>query len=133
LTLFKKPPNEELSARKKAYNVIFNRKRVDIEQYFGLLKLRFSMFRCGYCGPLKHLLTLFCLACTFTNKSLDRDRLTDINCRNTLMLERSLNREFKDKPFELVGDVAQLPEFERRERRSGVVYCYTPCQNEDEE
>ncbi len=130
LTPYKNPPNGELTARQKRWNTIFNGKRVDIEQFFGLLKLRFPMFRCGYRGPLEYLCVLFRLACALTNKSLDRNRLTDIERRNALMVERQLNREYKDKAFALVGDEANLPEFERRERHGRVVYHYT---RQDEE
>lgn len=133
LTPYKKPQNAELSAQQEQYNTIFNGKRVEIEQFFGLLKLRFPIFRCGYRGPIHHLMTLFKLGCVFINKSLDRERLTERELRDAMLFERSLMRCYEDQQF-----VANIPEnilhdFDRRERHGRVVIQYNARQDEDEE
>ena len=131
LTPYKKPTNGELSDRERNYNEQFNSKRVEIEQYFGLLKLKFPIFRCGYRGPLKVLPSLFRLGCVLINRYLLRERNVERERRDAYLLERREQRDFEDVPYE--GNVDRLPEFRRRRRSGRVMTMVTPRQEEDEE
>jgi hypothetical protein len=130
ITPFKKPQNGELTANQERYNKIFNQKRVEIEQFFGLLKLKFPIFRCGYRGPLKHLTTLFRLGIVFVNKTLDRNCFTDEHLRDAYLLEQREKREYEDRPLEKINE--NWPELQQRERVGRIVVQRTLQQEEDE-
>ncbi|KAL0483126.1 hypothetical protein AKO1_015107, partial [Acrasis kona] len=132
LTPYKKPAERELNQMEKRYNEVFNGHRVMIEQFFGFLKLKFPMFRCGYRGPIKHLRTLFCLAVAFTNMSIRRGNHTEREKRDAELFEKREQRHYEDEPYQFRGNVENLPEFRRRQRFGRVVTNRNDRQEEDQ-
>ncbi|KAL0478188.1 1-aminocyclopropane-1-carboxylate synthase [Acrasis kona] len=133
LTPYKKPANRELTNAEKTYNEAFNAHRVMIEQFFGYMKQRFPIFRCGYRGPIKLLHTLFRLGVALTNKSIERGNLTDREKRDAYLLERRQQKFYEDKPYNYCGNMDDLPEFARRYRVGRVVMNHNRRQEENEE
>lgn len=130
ITPYKKPINGELTEVEKRYNKMFNGKRVQIEQFFGLVKRLFPIFRCGYRGPLECLAPLFRLGCTFVNKSIERGRVTERDLRDAYEEEKRNQRNYEDQP--LTEDPTNFPELGNRRRTGRVVIIPNASQEEEE-
>ena len=79
---------------------VFHSTRVRIEHFFGVLKLRFPIFRIGYQGPASCFVTLFRLGCAFINLLRQRGQISRVEEEQGHFLQLEDESSSNDAPYD---------------------------------